>query len=98
MVKRIGGARRKTRNKFSKSIRKRGKISISSYLQSFKQGDKVSLAVEPGIQKGMYHRRFLSKIATVNGKKGKCYELLIKDGGKTKKLIVHPVHLKKMGV
>lgn len=96
MAKRIGGARRKTRSKFSKNIRKKGKISITKYLQSFNPGDKVSLTVESGIQKGMYNRRFLSKVATINGKKGRCYEVRVIDGGKTKKLIVHPVHLKKI--
>ncbi len=96
MAKRIGGARRKTRSKFRKNIRKRGKISITKYLQSFEPGDKVSLTVEPGVQKGMYNRRFISKVATVKEKKGKCYEVQIKDGGKTKKLIVHPIHLKRM--
>jgi len=95
MAKRIGGARRKTRHKFSKSIRKKGKVSIREYLQNFKPGDKVSLSVEPSVHKGMYYRRFLSKIATVKSKKGRCYEVLIKDGKKTKTLIVHPVHVKK---
>ena len=96
MAKRIGSARRKTRHKFSKSVRQKGKISIRRYMQILKSGDKVSLTVEPSVHKGMYHRRFVSKIATVKAKKGRCYEVLIKDGNKTKTLIVHPVHLIKV--
>jgi ribosomal protein L21E len=32
---------------------------------------------------------------TVSGKKGACYGVTIKDGGKTKKLFIHPIHLSK---
>lgn len=96
MAKRIGTARRKTRHKFSKNIRTKGKVSIRRYLQGFKPGEKVSLSVEPSVHKGMYFRRFLSKIATIKAKKGRCYEVTLKDGKKTKTLIVHPVHMKKL--
>ena len=93
MAKRIGGFRRKTRHKFTKSRRTKGKISISRYLQEFKAGDKISLHVEPATQKGMYHPCFIGKPGIVKGKQGRCYEVLIKDQKKEKVLIVHPVHL-----
>lgn len=96
MVKRIGGIRRKTRYKFRKQKRSRGKISMTRYLQSFNVGDKVGLGVEPAVQKGMYHPRFMGTIGTVSGKRGRCYEVRINDSGKEKTLIVHPVHLKKV--
>ncbi|MBS3096287.1 50S ribosomal protein L21e [Candidatus Woesearchaeota archaeon] len=95
MVKRIGGLRRKTRYKFRKEKRSRGKISITRYLQSFSVGDRVYLGVEPAVQKGMYHPRFMGKAGTVKGKRGRCYEILINDIGKEKTLVVHPVHLKR---
>ena len=96
MVKRIGGLRRKTRYKFRKEKRSRGKISLTKYFQSFIAGDKVCLYVEPAVQKGMYHPRFLGKSGTIAGKRGRCYEVTINDLGKEKKLIVHPVHMKKV--
>lgn len=96
MVKRIGSSRRKTRKKFSKKIRRKGKISISNYFQSYKVGDKVSLKTEPAVQKGMYHPKFYGCIGTIKSKKGKCYEVSIKDKNKQKTLIVHPVHLKRL--
>ena len=96
MVKRIGGIRRKTRYKFRKHIRRRGKISISRYFQSFNLGDKVFLDVEPAVQKGTYHPRFLGKMGAIKSKRGRCYELTINDLGKEKTLVVHPVHLKKV--
>ncbi len=95
MVQRIGGIRRKTRNKLKKAIRNKGKISITRYFQKFNKGDKVILCAEPAVQKGMYHPRFHGKPAIVKSMKGRCYTVDIMDGRKRKELIVHPVHLKR---
>ena len=95
MTKRIGGLRRKTRYKFRKEKGKKGKISLTEYFQSFNSGDKVHLGVEPSIQKGMYHPRFMGKTGTVKGKRGRCYEIKINDLGKEKVLVIHPIHLKR---
>ena len=93
---RLGGARRKTRQKFSKDYKTRGKISLRRYLQQLSPGDKVALTAEPAVNEGMYFRRFHGKIGTVAKKLGSCYEVVIKDFDKTKHVIVHPVHLKKL--
>lgn len=95
MTKRIGGFRRKTRSKLSKSPRTKGKISLARYLQNFNINDKVTLNAEPAYQKGMYHPRFHNKVGIVKAKQGNCYKVDIKDGGKLKTLIIHPIHLKK---
>ena len=91
----MGGIRRKTRYKFRKQVRNRGKIGITKYFQSFNIGDKVYLSVESAVQKGMYHPRFMGKAGIINGKRGKCYEVSINDSGKEKTLIIHPVHMRK---
>ena len=96
MAKRIGGYRRKTRSKFTKAPRLRGKISITRYLQNLAVGERVVLTVEPAVQKGMYNPKFMGKTAVVKGKKGRCYEVLMNDQGKEKLLIVHPIHLKRL--
>ncbi|MBT5022749.1 50S ribosomal protein L21e [Candidatus Woesearchaeota archaeon] len=96
MVSRVGGARRKTRNKFKKPIRRKGKISISKFFQKMEEGDKVQLLAETAYQKGMYFRRFHGKTGVVKCTRGKCYEIMIKDINKEKTLVVHPVHLKKI--
>lgn len=95
MTRRIGGMRRKTRYKFRKEVRAKGKISLSDYFQSFDTGDKVHLGLESGVQKGMYRPNFMGKTGVVKGKRGRCYEVQISDFGKQKTLIVHPVHLKR---
>ena len=95
MAKRIGGFRRKTRYKFRKEKRRRGKISFTNYFQSFSAGDKVYLNVESSVQKGMYHPRFIGRTGVIKGKRGRCYEVAINDINKGKTLIVHPVHLRR---
>lgn len=95
MVKRIGGIRRKTRYKFRKERRSRGKISLTKYMQAFNLGEKVYLNLESTIHKGMYHPRFMGACGIIKGKRGRCYEVAINNIGKEKTLIVHPVHLKK---
>ena len=96
MAKRIGGARRKTRGWTKKNVRRRGKLSLTKYFQTFDQGDKVVLKLEPSIQGGMYPRRVHGKTVVVAGQRGRCYFVNVNDQGKDKKLIVHPVHLKRL--
>ena len=95
MGSRVGGSRRKTRSKFRKNIREKGKISVVSFLQTFQEGEQVLLKAEPAVQSGLYHTRFHSKIGIVQKQRGKCVEVKIKDGNKPKMLIIHPIHLKK---
>ena len=95
MAKRIGGIRRKTRYKLRKEKRSRGKIGITKYFQKFENGDRVSLGVEPAVQKGQYHFRFLGRAGIIKAKRGRCYEVTINDIGKEKTVIVHPVHLRR---
>ncbi len=96
MVTRIGTKQRKTRHKYTQSIREKGKVPLGRYFQEFEEGEKVNLKVHPSVQKGRFFPRFHGLTGTVTGhKKGSCYEVQIKDGGKRKVLYVHPIHLKK---
>jgi large subunit ribosomal protein L21e len=97
MVKRTGGMRRKTRHKLQKHVTERGKMSITKFLNEFKEGERVILKAEPSyVGNGMYHPIFHGKSAVVLGKRGFCYDVEIKDGSMKKKLTVHAVHLKKL--
>ena len=95
MVDRVGGFRRKTRSKLRKRVRTKGKFSLVRFFQRFKEGDRVYLLAEPAIQKGMYHPRFHSSAGVIQKKQGSNYYVQIKDGNKTKSILVHPVHLKR---
>lgn len=96
MATRIGGSKRKARNKLRKNLRCRGKLSLRRYFQELNNGEKVALNTESSLSNGMYHLRHHGKIGTIVGKKGTCYQVQIKDINKVKVLIVHPVHLKKL--
>ena len=95
MPKRLAGFRKRTRHKLQKSARNAGKISLKRFFQKLLVGDKVSLNAEPAVHGGLYRMKFHNKNGIVVGMKGRCYEVAVKDGGKTKTFIVHPVHLKK---
>ena len=95
-MKRIGGNRRKTRGKFSKSISQKGKLYVNEYLKELSEGERVLLKANPGYQTGLFFPRFHGKIGTVVGTQGSCYQVSIKDGGKPKTCIVHPVHLNRI--
>lgn len=95
MAKRIGGYRRKTRHLMKKSVRMRGKVSISSYMQTFNKGDRVVLKAEPAFQKGLFNLRFQGRVGIVIGKRGKCYEVEMYDFDKKKILFIPAVHLVK---
>lgn len=79
----------------TKPIRTKGKVSLRKMLQTFKEGEKVVLKAEPGIQKGLYFRRFHGTTGVIIKKLNTCYEVAIKDQNKAKTVIVHPVHLVK---
>ncbi len=95
-MQRVGGFRRKTRRKLSKNVRQKGKFSLTRFFQRLVEGDRVYLVAEPSIQKGMYFPRFHGKAGIIDGKQGSNYYVKIKDGNKSKRLLVHPVHLKKV--
>jgi large subunit ribosomal protein L21e len=95
MVTRIGTKQRKTRHKFKRNVRDKGKIPLSRYFQEFKEGERVNLKINSNVQKGQFFPRFHGSSGLVTGKKGSCYQIKIKDGNKEKTLFVHPIHLKR---
>ena len=52
-MQRTGGYRRKTRSKLRKNIREKGKIAIRNFFQSFDEGERVNLVMEPGDRKSV---------------------------------------------
>ena len=87
------GVRRRTRN-FKVTARNRGKVSIRKYLQEFRENDKVSISIDPSYQ-SIPHPRFQGLGGIVIGHQGRSYYVQIKDGNKTKRILVSPEHLKE---
>ncbi len=96
MATRIGTKQRKTRHKFKRNIRDKGKIPLGRYFQTFEEGEKVNLKINSNVQFGQFFPRFHGLTGRITGKmKGRCYEIIMKDGNKNKILYVHPIHLIK---
>lgn len=88
------GERRKTRHKLKKGVRERGLSPINRAIQEFKIGQRVHIAIDPSVHKGMPHPSFHGRTAKVIGQRGRAYLLEVKDGNMVKELIVCPQHLK----
>jgi len=92
MVVKSHGPRRRTREKFRRSVR----TSINEFLKEFEIGDKVVIDINSSSESGMPFRRFQGLCGEVVEKRGRAFVLKIKDGDKTKKVIANPEHLKKI--
>lgn len=90
MVKRSHGWRRGTRHK----LKQRGRLSVSPFLQRFKPGQQVIIVPQPSSHSGMPHPRFKGRIGVVVERRGRSYVLELKEGGKVKRIIASPEHLK----
>jgi len=92
MVVKSHGPRRRTREKFRRSVR----TSVNEFMKEFEVGDKVVIKINSSSESGMPFRRFQGLCGEVVEKRGRAYVLKIKDGDKTKKIIANPEHLKKV--
>lgn len=95
MVRRSKGTRSKTRRVLKKKPRQRGLPSTTRILQTFEEGEKAAIVIDPSIHKGQPHHRFFGATGTVVGRQGKAYLVEVTSGNKKKTLIVGPEHLKK---
>jgi len=53
----------------------------------------VVVMIDPSVQKGMPHKRYHGKVATVVGKRGRSYVLKVPQGDAIKEIIARPEHL-----
>ncbi|MEK6913685.1 MAG: 50S ribosomal protein L21e [Nanoarchaeota archaeon] len=78
-----------------KPIRKRGKLQLSRYFQELKEGDFVAISREQTVASA-FPKRLQGITGVVEGKRGRAYMIKIKDGNKEKRLLIEPIHLKKI--
>lgn len=95
MVRRSKGTRSKTRRVLSKKHREKGLPTVTKVLQTFEEGEKASIVIDPSVHSGQPHRRFYGLTGTIVGKRGKAYLVEVRAGNKLKKVIVGPEHLRK---
>jgi len=92
--KKSQGLRRKSRKVLRKSPRERGKLGLSRTLQTFQEGDRVAIDIDPSFHHGMPHRRYQGKVGIVVGRRGRAYILKIPQRKTYKTIIALPEHLK----
>jgi len=95
LVKAPQGLRHRTRKIMKKSVREKGAVpSLSKILIEYRVGDKVYIDVDPAIHGGMPHRRYIGRVGTIVGFRGRALEVELRIGTKTKRLFLLPEHLK----
>jgi len=76
-------------------MRTKGKIKLSQYFQDLKEGDSVAVIREASINAN-FPERLQGRTGRVLVRRGRAYEILLKDQQKEKKFIINPIHLKKI--
>ena len=92
MAKASRGFRTGTRRKLKKGLRE--KFNVETYLQEFKEGDRVIINIDPASQKSMPHSRYHGKAGIVKEKRGRGYVVSVKLGNKPMELTTKPEHLR----
>lgn len=82
----------------NKSIRNRGKISLTKYFQQFTGGDSVAIVRDLAVQAPGFPARMQGRTGVVLSKRGSSYVVAIKDYTKKKIYVVKPIHLQKIKV
>ena len=96
MAKMSKGPRAGTRYKLQRKPRERGMTKITRTLQTFEEGERAVVKIDPSVHKGMPHKRFHGLTGIVVGKQGDAYVLEVKDGNMPKTVIARPEHLRKI--
>ncbi|PSQ40962.1 50S ribosomal protein L21e [Halobacteriales archaeon SW_5_68_122] len=87
------GPREATRNKLRNNPRDRGISPPQQSVESFEDGQKVHLKLDPSVPNGKFHPRFNGRTGTVVGEQGNAFQVEIVDGDVTKTLIAAAAHL-----
>lgn len=95
MVKASKGIMEKSRQKLRRSPRKRGLSPITRSLRTFELGERATIVIDSSIQSGWPHHRFHGLTGTVVERRGRAYVVDVRFGGKIKKAIAYPEHLKR---
>lgn len=95
MVKASKGIMEKSRQKLRRRARQRGLSPITHSLRTFEIGDRATILIDASIQKGWPHHRFHGLTGTVVERRGRAYVLDVRFGGKIKKAIAYPEHLRR---
>ncbi|MFB6245854.1 MAG: 50S ribosomal protein L21e [Candidatus Nanohaloarchaea archaeon] len=91
MAQKSSGSRHGTRHKFSRDPEQT--LTVNDHMKQFEEGETVLIDFHPSVQDGRVHSRYHGCHAEVTGSRGDAKEVTVKDGEKSKKLYIKPVHL-----
>ncbi len=80
-------------SKQSRTLKSKGRRPITEELKQLDVGANVRINVDPHFKAGRPHLRFNGKAGKIIAKRGKCYEVEVKDLDKKKVLCLANVHL-----
>lgn len=92
--KKAKGKRARTRRKLKRNVR--AKTTVNEIIKPISIGDTVQININSSFHEGLPHPRIYGKTGNVIGFQGNCPIVQLKDGNKTKKIISHRAHLKKL--
>jgi len=96
MAQKSQGSQQGARKKLKRD--RRETTTVNDLLKEFEVGEKALVKVDSSVQEARPHMRFYGNTGEVVGMRGQCYEVEFDDGGKSKKIFVHPAHLQKVEV
>lgn len=84
-------------SKTLKALKKERRITPSDFVKEFQIGEKVRIDPVPYYKQGQVpHRHYKNMIGEVIEKRGRCYVVRVDVGTKGRKLILLPIHLKRL--
>ena len=92
--KKAKGKRAKTRAKL-KGGKKR---TVNELVKNFDKGETVQICIDSSVHAGMPSPKYHGFTGTVAGKRGKAFEVAVRDGSVSRQLVVHAAHLKSLKV
>ena len=78
-----------------KTVKEKGKLSLSKYFQKFEEGDTVAVVRDQALNPG-FPERIQGRTGTVIGTRGCGYIIKLNEGNAVKVHIIRASHLKKL--
>lgn len=82
------------RNKLTNHPRERGMSPPQRAIESYEEGDRVHLVLDPSVHDGRFPPRFSGHTGTILGTQGTAYKVQIVDGNNPKTIITNAAHLR----
>ncbi len=83
------------REKLTNHPRERGMSPPQRSIETFEEGDRVHLVLDPSVHEGRFPPRFGGHTGTIVGEQGSAYQVQIVDGDAEKTIVTTAAHLRR---